>query len=218
MQKTPCSELFIPSRLWRNNKLIIDDFSDGEEVLFRWFDPNKVQFESNGQLSAATLKQAFTPLLELSCNRSSLCLKATDVLYGITKLPHRDGFGVISTKIGNIHEHSFDFDEESKAEGRKKLILTFKLRHDPEDCMFPHTVIRIYKDGVEQKSEIKRSLEKTAIRNQLGKLFTVCHHPNSEFKLELEYPPMELLNNEKDTSVIVKYVRLWFKKLISFFQ
>jgi len=203
MPKLTCDELSIPSRLRRNNKPVVNTFNDDEEVLYRWFDPSKVESESNGRISATTIKQAFTPLSELSNNRSSMSLYSTDVLYSISKLPHRDGFGVIKAKVTDINERTFDFDEGSKNNGNKKLLLSFKLKHDPEDCMYPHTIILIYKEGIELKGEIKGNLLKTAIRDQIGKLFKVCHPPDPTFKLELEQIPVNIsesgINAENST-------------------
>lgn len=183
MSESPCEKLGIPTRLEWNAQPVIDKFEDEKEKLYRWFNPD-TEYTYEGHLSATTIKNVFSPPFDISCNRSSLCKYSTDVLYNTSKLPHRYDFGVIETLVKDVKGYKFDFLQTQQNGETHQVSIELEIEHIPEECMYPHSEIIVYKDGERIKDKVKPSSLKTVIRDKLARVFTVCHKPNPNFKLE----------------------------------
>ena len=176
-----CEELEIPNRLRKNGQVAIPHFRDGE-LLFRWFKPN-VQIDFEGKISTSAVGDVFRPPHETSVNRSSLCKDSTDVLYNHKNLPHRFDYGVIQAKVNSFNTYGFSSTDNIGNE-RFQVNIMFGIQHAPEECMYPHTNINVYKNGELIKNDIRSKTLKADIRDELRLLFTVCHYPNPDFKLQ----------------------------------
>ena len=178
MPESTCEELGIPLRLRRENRDIIPQFDDESECLYRWFKPG-LQYSPDGRLSAATVGPVFSPPYDISCNRSSLCASPADVLYSISKLPHRFDHGVIEAQVISVQVHIFEVQQGSE---RLQVSLQLGIEHKPEECMYPHSQIIVHKNGERIADEVRpNKMLKTAIRDELARIFTVCHAPNGAF-------------------------------------
>ena len=173
MTEPSCKELLIPPRLWLYKGAGNKKFNDGAEYLYRRFPPN-IEITPEGRLSGATIKGAISPPFDISCNRSSLSDYATDVLYNIKELPHRFHYGVIEATVESLKGRIIPFRE-----GKELLSLRFDIEHTPEKCMYPHSEITVYKNEIKLDKASKTI--KTLIRDELAKVFIVCHHPDPTF-------------------------------------
>ena len=184
MPASICDDLSIPVRLRREKRDVVPFSTDSKECLYRWFKPD-TEYSDSGRLSSATIGEVFTPLYDVSCNRSSLCEKSTDVLYNTVKLPHRFNFGVIEASVESIHGHVFEYELNQK-DGIERITIRFEVEHKPEECMYPHSQIVLYRNGVRVSDAIKPPTLKTATRSELALLFNVCHKPDPDYKLQDE--------------------------------
>ena len=198
-----CEELGIPPRLWSKNHPVKDGFVDGEESLYRWYHPD-IEMMSDGTLSEAAIGKVFDPPIDISCNRSTLCKYSTDVLYNIEKPLHRFHFGIIETKVKIISEYTFPCKFEK--DGKSQIVsIRLTLKHSPEKCMYPHTEIKCYKDGVVfENEEVKPKSLRKAIRLGIAPLFTVCHYPD----------PLFLPSEEAEQETVLTTIKRFFKRLI----
>lgn len=196
MTEPSCEELLIPSRLWRNKRTSDKEFNDGAEYLYRRFPPD-IEITPEGRLSGAMIKDAISPPFDVSCNRSSMCDRATDVLYNIKQLPHRFHHGVIEATVESIKGRTVPFRE-----GKELLSLRFDIEHKPERCMYPHSIITIYKNEI--KTDRASKTLRTLIRDELAQVFIVCHKPDPAFI------PTEQIKQQP----FLARVRKQFRKLI----
>jgi hypothetical protein len=185
MQDNICEEPSIPSRLKKGDRITFNKFRS-DEKLYRWFPPY-IKYESNGKLSASTVDKAFSPPYDISCNRSFMCVYSTDVLYNVTTFNHRIDFGVIEGIFKSINNYSFSLDFRRNSKISETVNFRFEVEHDPHPCMYPHTVINIFKNGEKiensNQKEINSKQLKTAIRDHLSDLFRVVHEPDPNFVL-----------------------------------
>ncbi len=136
-------------------------------------------------ISETAIGDVFNRPVDTSCNRSSLCRYSTDVLYNIKTLPHRYNFGVMKTSIEKVDGYTFQYNLQ--IDGKNQTVsIKFTLEHKPEECMYPHTEIKVYKDGVLLKNEVKPPSLRKAIRLKLAPLFDVCHRPDLNFTFPKE--------------------------------
>lgn len=105
----------------------------------------------------------------------------TDVLYNHKNLPHRFNYGVVQAEVDSIK--GFEFSATDNLGNDKfQVQIKFNVDHAPEECMYPHTNITIYKNGELINNDIKSKSLKADIRDELRLMFTICHYPNTEFK------------------------------------
>lgn len=176
-----CEELGIPNRLRKKEQDKLFAFERGE-LLFRWFEPN-AQIDFEGKIGTSAVKGAFKPPHEISTNRSSLCKYSTDVLYNHKNLPHRFNFGVVQTKVDSIKEYEFSATD-NLGNDRFQVQIKFDVDHVPENCMYPHTNITVYRNGELIENDIRSKSLKADIRDELRLMFSVCHYPNPDFNPE----------------------------------
>lgn len=178
-QSSPCDALDIPKYLRRSGRQARNSFPNEKERLFRWFPPG-IQYAADGQLSAASLPDIFKPPFDISCNRESLCRFPSDVLFNTSEGAHREHCGILAAAVGAIYSAAIEFEVNGQPTS-----LEFTVEHDPEDCMFPHTLIGVFVAGgrVVRKPS---NTAKTFIRDQLALAFRVFHEPNQNFTLKSE--------------------------------
>ncbi|HSK70938.1 MAG TPA: hypothetical protein VK892_04530 [Pyrinomonadaceae bacterium] len=169
-----CEQLKIPKRLHTNKKKKIPDFSK-DLYLYRWIKPEHI---FDGRVSTASIGQHFQPPYNISVNRSSLCEYSTDVLYNPIDLQHRFDYGVMQARVEIVNGYTFD----SELGNGTKVTIKFEIEHSPIPCMYPHSEICIYKDGVLINKKISNNTLKADIRDELRELFTICHNPDPAFK------------------------------------
>lgn len=177
-----CKEKGIPQRLWSKNPPDKKDFLNGEELLFRWFEPD-IQVLADKPLSESVIGKVFKHPIDVSCNRQSFCKKPTDVLYNHETGKHRFHFGIIESTVNEINGYSFDCNFYGRDGKSHNISIKLKLEHSPEKCMYPHTEIECYQNGKRLKfeGEVKPNSFKKAIRYGLASLFKLCHNPDPSF-------------------------------------
>lgn len=171
-----CNIPGIPDRLHRNSRPEITDFSGDFNIYIR-IKPEHFLFEKdeNGENIVTISVNAFVTNLQ-SCNRDSLCLEPSDVLYNInadTSNDHYNNFGIVSLNIAKI------FGEEFKHPAID-AIYRLGLLHSPGECMYPHSEISIYDSEDINKNNVKLGAAtlKLAIRGFYSRILTIEKAPS----------------------------------------
>lgn len=164
-----CEDLGIPSHLHQNNESSDPNFDEPEEKYFRRFKPGTQIDLSDGMPSIAVYSAT-----KMSGNREKYSKKPEDVLYNINAKNTGDHFfswGIVETKIKNIK--SLIMSHPTK----ENSVLTFNVEHDPEKCMYPHTVVNTYENN-QKKERINNRSAETEIKKELRKHFCVIKKPD----------------------------------------
>lgn len=159
-----CNIPYIPDHLHANERIALSTFSVGEELYFRC-DPKDLDNPYKG-----------ISITELSHNRSrtgeeAIC-EPEDVLWNIRE---EDDFQRYPNKVVctlTIRDLNEDFGykkEYSQKKDNEDRVCVMALLHEPETCMFPHCVFRVWVDGVTISYEnYKATIQKlNEIRNRL---------------------------------------------------
>lgn len=164
-----CSDLNIPDRLHTNGKPIVNDF-DPDELLYRRF-PIKGN-DGNPLYNPVTKKlthDAF-PLRCDSVNRGRYS-KPEDVLYDIKEGNHYLNWGICSFTVEQAESISCTVKVKDNDD-----IYTIQIKHRPEECMYPHSEITIFKNG-EKVPKISPSSAKLYIRDKFLEALKVYREP-----------------------------------------
>lgn len=155
-----CTQLGIPERLHRNGRAIDTEFLE-DELVYRRFkvEGTKEDWHSNNQVSVKVF-----PISNDSCNRSKYCESPEDVLFNTR--PSDEGkhyldWGILSLEVSKLNDFNFSFQQNSI----QKLFF-IKVEHIPSECMYPHSEIRVYENGVLIIQDKPKSI-KSAIRKFL---------------------------------------------------
>jgi len=179
-EEVECAELGIPERLWIDGREPDHAFGP-DERLFRWFKPN-MQFFA-GHISGA-VGQAFRDIQHLSTNREAYCEHPTDVLYSHSSRydGHRFDHGVLEAAVNEIEDLTYraNVDRQGR-EIDERREFTFSVRHDPVECMYPHSVIELYESGELIESKPKPKPVRAIIRSMIAETMRVCHEPDPDF-------------------------------------
>lgn len=133
-----CTVEGIPKRLHRNGRKPDIEF-DGEEQIYIRIPPALLQEEKPLAAAFRTKRQ--------SGNRERYSKTPDDVLYNINaknKNEHFHHWGIVKIKVKTIQSNKYNHPEIDEE-------YTFKLSHEPEECMYPHSEIHIFLDGKEGK-------------------------------------------------------------------
>jgi hypothetical protein len=150
-----CSELNIPEYLHTNDRPPDIHFTDNEK-LFRRF----AQTEQNQPtIKDGKLTHASLSLKEMSVNREKYSREPQDVLYNIKTGEHFLAHGICIFESGKVTALNYTHPALPK-------VYRLQLVHEPEPCMYPHSVIAILENGIRIR-EIKPSSIKTALRDDL---------------------------------------------------
>lgn len=165
-----CQQLGIPERLHRNGRGIDNEFLE-DELIYRRFkvEGNKEDWLSNSQISTSIFKVSND-----SCNRSKYSEEPEDVLFNIR--PQDEGkhyidWGILSLQVHQLNQFSFPIQQNSI-----DRIFSIKVEHVPDDCMYPHSEIRVFVDG-ELISKNKPSSINRAIRDFLIEQVVIVKEP-----------------------------------------
>ncbi|TND10111.1 MAG: hypothetical protein FD123_359 [Bacteroidetes bacterium] len=162
-----CTELGIPEYLHKDNRQDQQIFSI-DEGLYRRFP--KIQ---NGKLSISDkgdIDQSIFSTDNMSCNRQDFCLTPEDVLFSSTSNTHYFHYGIVRISIKEIE--NIVIQNTSIPANKYEL----KVVHDPEECMYPHTVVKIFENGVLMEKPPGPSI-KISIRKKYAQICTLIKAP-----------------------------------------
>jgi hypothetical protein len=141
----PCTISDIPEQLHRNGRPVVPDFERDEFIYRRFINSNEAEIFK---------------LQDTSVNRSKFSQSPSDVLFNIKDGRRYFNQGIVQLKVSDVER--IECSHPTLPNQR----FTLKLIHDPEECMYPHSIIGVYLNG--QKIEkIKPNQVKTAIRDSL---------------------------------------------------
>lgn len=156
-----CQVPGIPESLHRNNREVDNDFSSDNKLFIR-IEPKHIFITTNEQGKETVILSiaAFKSNLQ-SCNRDKYG-QATDVLYNIhadSMENHFTNWAVISVEKVNLTNQEYQHAE---------LGISYKigLRHQIEECMYPHSEVIIYnsQDKLQENIELSSKTIKAKIR------------------------------------------------------
>ncbi len=134
-----CDNLLIPTRLHQVDREPNQEF-ERNELLYRRF---KVREPFDEWLNNNRISAAIFPVDRKgdSLNRDLYCESYKDVLYNIEV----DGvdisyYGVVGFSCKEVFDCPCFTDELGN-------VYDIRLQHEPEPCMYPHSVIKVYKNG-----------------------------------------------------------------------
>lgn len=161
-----CIQLGIPERLCRNNRPLLKISRD--DILFRRV---PAQLFPDRKASEKVSAVAF-PLRNDSYNLESQCESPDDVLFSILPdVPHYLDHGIIKIDLGDLWDASFEYSG-----GKETYRCRFEFDHEPEDCMYPHSEIKVYINDV-LKNPISSKDAKTALRLKLHENHSIVKFP-----------------------------------------
>jgi len=124
-----CASLGIPTYLHRNSREPDQNFDNKNERLFRRIeDPDHI---NNGNIRPAALTTR-----NQSVNREKHSRNPTDVLYNINSKQHFNKHGICSFSVADVEDICISHPDLD-------IVYTLGLEHDPEECMYPHTIIEV---------------------------------------------------------------------------
>lgn len=159
-----CNDLNIPQYLHLNNREPEQNFEDENELVFIRFQ-NEGKIQPDGRPSRAIFKTT-----EQSFNRGKYSESPEDVLYDIEEGKHFFGYGIVQSTVKNIKDKGFPHPELDR-------IYKLKSHHGPKECMYPHSIIKIYYNGQEQKGRLSSKDLKMLIRDYYCNCFHVLKKP-----------------------------------------
>jgi len=172
-----CDQLGIPKYLWtegRHNIEIGDLDSLYRRVPSHFFETGAI----SGKISATAF-----PLKNDSYNLASLCQQPQDVLFSIKQgVPHFLDDGIIQINVSGIRAFNFQYSGGNN----QTYECTLKVIHKSEKCMYPHSEICVFVNGVNQNPPSSRQA-KEAIRLALRENHDIIMNP----------PERDLENNDR---------------------
>lgn len=159
-----CDELRIPKHLHKGNKERDPHFGKAEK-LYRRIPPDG--FLRDREISAQYLR-----ISDLSVNREKYSKVPTeDVLFDIKAGKHFLSYGVIEFQVGFVEALSFRHPDD------KNDIYSFKIKHEPEECMYPHSVLMVLLNKKECNKLQPKSL-RSLFRDELMKNYHLAKQPD----------------------------------------
>lgn len=142
-----CDELGIPKYLHRNGRPIDNHFRK-KEWLYRRIPPGG--FLPNGQISAASLR-----ISNMSVNRDKYTKHPQkDVLYDINSTNHFFSWAIVKIRVGFLEELELRHPMHNEK-------FTFKVKHEPEECMYPHSVSLTLVNSTPADRDLPKTLRAT---------------------------------------------------------
>lgn len=160
-----CGKLGIPEHLHTRGRIADDEFEPGERYFRRFEKVSELSEENKISMGAITTRH-------MSGNREKYSSQPSDVLYNIHGGDHFFSWGIWGIDIEKVNQLSFQHPEEAKH-------YTLKVLHVPEECMYPHAEIVVFKDG-QPVQKIANSV-KTKIREAISNLSNVLQLPEQPF-------------------------------------
>jgi hypothetical protein len=131
MADSHCLSLGIPERLHREERPEDQHFEE-TEFLYRWLASTYPDSE---------LKESFRLTPGESVNRKKYSDYPADVLFDIRHGNHRIGQAILPFQVGQLQQ---DFPIEKNGQ---TVVYTYRVRHKPEGCMYPHCEVEIRSNG-----------------------------------------------------------------------
>jgi len=160
-----CKKKKIPQHLHQNGRLADPSFDRNERIYirFREFEDNKPTL-CDGKVSAAIFKTE-----KQSSNREKYSKSPTDVLFE-TNGDHKFSWGIVELMSREICETTFPHPNTETS-------YSFRVIHDPVQCMYPHSEIRIFENGNLVES-IKPKSVKNLIKYKWREISSVLKKPS----------------------------------------
>lgn len=155
-----CADLGIPEHLHQNGRTAENENFTPDERMFRRFRPKD---------SLSEIVKTNFDFKSMSFNRERYS-NPEDVLYNIKENNHYNDCGVASLTVYEIERIQIPHPDD-------KQLYTFKAVHDPEECMYPHSIVQVFKNG-NKVSEIKPSSVKSLIRDEYEKSIMIIRMPD----------------------------------------
>lgn len=159
--ENPCVRLGIPTHLHQDGRAPDSTFPQAEG-LFRRFRPDVEIVDGKPPATIFEFRR-------MSVARSGYCQQAKDVLYDDEHGQHMFGWGVVEITVGVIESLRYTNPVTNDQ-------VTFKLRHDPKPCMYPHSEVDVLVNG-EPVAELKTRTIRLAARDYLAQTCCVRIHP-----------------------------------------
>jgi hypothetical protein len=102
-------------------------------LLYRWL--------AKTYPATSELKASFRLVPEESVNRQKHSKYPADVLFDIKHGNHRIGHPILPFEVKQLQQ------EFSREENGQQVIYSYRIRHDPEDCKYPHCEIEVWSKG-----------------------------------------------------------------------
>lgn len=162
-----CDELGIPKHLHRHNRQVDPNF-DKKEYLYRRIPPGELL--ANGQISASSLR-----IHKMSVNRGKYTkFPKKDVLYNIKSNEHFFTWGIVKINVGFLERLKFDHPK------KENHIYTLKVIHEPEECMYPHSIIEILLNGKTSNYDMPKS-RRSLFRDKFITNCIIVKKPDTSF-------------------------------------
>jgi len=163
MANNHCEDLGIPEHLHQNDRPVKPHFDDGEKI-YRRLAPEHL--EGNRVVEAAF------DSYDTSVNREKYSQDPGDVLFNIVDGNHYRHWGVAWLRVSEIEilrlPHPVLGDEK---------IHTFKLMHQPEECMYPHSEMSVRQGDKTLTKRPKSGKVRTQLKERLSLLSKVAIRP-----------------------------------------
>lgn len=161
-----CSTPGIPIRLHREGRAVINDFAADNKVFVRIKPEHYYEVTDGIERRLLVLPIAFRYDRQ-SCNRDQFCLEASDVLYNTKATSIEDHYHSLQGVVSIKKEAIFDYQIVHPTTA---VIYCLGLKHELEDCMYPHTEITFHEQGDTTRTHIKPKAEtiKSSIRSYLA--------------------------------------------------
>jgi hypothetical protein len=165
-----CGEKGIPGHLHTDGRDANQTFL-ATELLYRRF---RKSIEATANSDTEMLPPDLFPLRSDSLNRAAYC-KPEDVLYNSNGAPHYFEQGICQFSVGCAEEIM-----AVKSDANGKNTYTLKIVHKPEDCMYPHSEIAVYKDGT-----LIDSVNPKSVKQEIRQKLLICIGTTSIIKQPL---------------------------------
>lgn len=163
LSSSRCLELGIPAHLHWVGRPVDDVFTTTENVFHR-IPPSSIR---DGKVQPEAIKTTRTSVIRERDTHSP-----TDALFDGAEGKHCKHFGVATLPVEAIERL-----EKSLPNADRKF--TFKVKHVPMECMYPHCEIHAFENGI-WIPEIKPSSVKTWLRIELSKIAVLVRPPGDE--------------------------------------
>jgi hypothetical protein len=165
-----CAKFQIPTRLHRLTRFAVREFQDLEK-LYRRVDPK--QIEDEGLAIASVRFRGGMSVNRDGLDSNRISLYPEDVLFDTRSENHYSGWSILVFNVEAIRRFTWEHPDTGK---RYEL----RLKHEPEQCMFPHSLVELFCEG-ERKESVqskKHSLELKDRVAAMGELKPKCSVPS----------------------------------------
>jgi hypothetical protein len=166
MADPACVALGIPERLHTEGREPDSQFADSE-LLYRRIAGG---YEREDLIAAFSLKPGE------SLNRQRYSAYPQDVLFNIVDGNHHVGSTILAFEVRQVRQ------QIPQSVNNQVVTYSFRLKHKPEDCMYPHCEIEVWENGrlVDRvPGSLRRKLRDSIVDSEEKQLFTNGSLPNN---------------------------------------